>query len=39
MITRNAIKILEVNGYPTELIADVRKLSYEMDKHRQKFDV
>jgi len=34
--TRNAIKILEVNGYPQPLIDEARKLSFEMDKLRQK---
>jgi len=38
MITRNAIKILEVNGYPPELIAEARQLSFEMDKQRPRFD-
>ncbi len=38
MKTRNAIKILEVNGYPPVLISEARQLSFEMDKHRQKFD-
>ena len=38
MKTRNAIKILEVNDYPPELIAEARQLSFEMDKHRQKFE-
>ncbi len=35
MKTRNAIKILEVNGYPPELIAEAREISYAMDKQRQ----
>ena len=34
--TRNAIKILEANDYPQSLISEARKLSYEMDKFRQK---
>jgi len=38
MKTRNAIKILEVNGYPSELIAEARKLSCEMDQHLQQFE-
>ena len=37
MKTRNAIKILEVNGYPPELIAEARQISHEMDQHRQQF--
>ncbi len=37
MKTRNAIKILEVNGYPSKLIKEARKISFEMDKHRQQF--
>ena len=37
MKTRNAIKILEVNGYPSELIAEAREISYEMDKQRPVF--
>jgi len=37
MKTRNAIKILEVNGYPSELIDEAREISYEMDKQRPVF--
>lgn len=37
MKTRNAIKILEVNGYPPALIAEARAISYEMDKQRPVF--
>ncbi len=37
MKTRNAIKILEVNGYPPELIAEARQISHKMDQHRQQF--
>ncbi len=38
MKTRNAIKILEVNGYPPELITEARQLSFEMDKQKQKIE-
>lgn len=38
MKTRNAIKILEVNGYPPVLIAEARQLSYKMDRRKQKFE-
>jgi DNA mismatch repair ATPase MutS len=36
MKTRNAIKILEVNGYPPELIAEARQLSFEIDRQKQR---
>ncbi len=39
MKTRNAIKILELNGYPPELIAEARRLAEEMDKKRVRFAV
>ncbi|UBM63412.1 DNA mismatch repair protein MutS [Candidatus Sulfidibacterium hydrothermale] len=38
MKTRNAIKILEVNGYPPEIIAEAKEISYEMDKQRSHFE-
>jgi DNA mismatch repair ATPase MutS len=38
MKTRNAIKILEVNGYPSEVIAEARALAAKIDQHRQRFE-